>query len=54
MRAFRAVLLGVVLVPFRGPACGLRQPRHIAVLGRKKKLPGVRQEVFRSGVPGVS
>jgi hypothetical protein len=53
MRVVRGVLLGVVLLPFAGALAGCDTLDTLQFWDTKKKLPGVRQEVFPGGVPGV-
>src|ERR1700757_4833048 len=53
MRAVRGVLLGVLMLPFAGLLAGCDSLDTLQFWDTKKKLPGVRQEVFPGGVPGV-
>src|ERR1700693_5064561 len=53
MRAVRGLLLGALLLPFAGLLAGCDSLDTLQFWDTKKKLPGVRQEVFPGGVPGV-
>src|ERR1700722_6109725 len=53
MRAVRGVMLGVLLASFAGVLAGCDSLDTLQFWDTKKKLPGVRQEVFPGGVPGV-
>src|SRR5579883_2324405 len=53
MRVFRGVMLGILVLPLAGLLAGCDSLDTLQFWDTKKKLPGVRQEVFPGGVPGV-
>jgi hypothetical protein len=54
MRVIRGFLVTALLLPLGGMLAGCDSLETFQFWDTKKKLPGVRQEVFPGGVPGVT
>src|SRR6202161_2787915 len=54
MRVVRGIVLTLLLLPLGGMLAGCDSLESLQLFDNKKKLPGDRQPVFPSGVPGVT